>query len=193
MSIMMNTTINQKISPLLEPRSSLLEKTVRPRLHCSDPFVHLRLRLHLSRLRQEREKPEEHTHKQGLDITGAEDIRSHATTIIATSTTKYETHSCTSDGKKKRQRRRQRKKAQAVQQRKYQTKEEPQLKASIQPWNQTTQSRRSGGKEDYRESKRRVGWADEKIPAVHEPRARRTEKGIPYFLGHEQYPCNTMR
>lgn len=63
MSIVMNTTINQKISPLLEPRSSLLEKTVRPRLHCSDPFVHLRLRLHLSRLRQEREKPEEHTHK----------------------------------------------------------------------------------------------------------------------------------
>lgn len=128
MSIMMSTTINQKFSPLLNLAPHRSEKTVRPRLHCSDPFVHLRLRLHLhiTRSYQEREKLEGHTHKQGLDITGAEDIRSYFTTIPGTAPTKYENHSCTSDEKKRQQRRKEKSPSRATE--KIPDEEEPQNK-----------------------------------------------------------------
>lgn len=147
MSIMMSTTINQKFSPFLNLARHRSEKAVRPRLHCSDPFVHLRLHLHLSRLRQEREKPEEHTHKQGLDITRAEDIRSHATTIPGTAPTKYENHSCTSDEKKKKKGNKGgKKKSPSREQRKISDEEETSTKGKHSTIEQTTQSRRSGGK-----------------------------------------------
>lgn len=95
------------------------------------------------------------SHKQGLDITGAEDIRSHATTISGTAPTKYETHSCTSDGKKRQQRRKE-KKPQAVNRERYQTKRNLNQRQAFN--HSTNNTKQEGWRQGRLSRKQEKGW-----------------------------------
>jgi len=131
--------------------------------------------------------------KQGLDITGAEDIRSHATTIIATSTTKYETHSCTSDGKKK-----------ATKEAKKKSPSRATEKIPDERGTSTKGKHSTIGPNNTKQEERRQRRLSRKQEKGLDGQTRRyllymsleqgePRRGIPYFLGHEQCPCNTMR